>query len=210
MKTFLSVLLPSRERPDLAEQAIKSFPPSRNTEFLLAVDDDDPCMKDYLQLARLARLTVTPPHGYLGLHKYYNQLAELSRGQWLLLFNDDAVVEQFSYQALSSYDSNLPIVLNIWNPQDNLFPIISRTFYETIGHFSLSPHADSWVQQVGERAGVQYFVPDFRIRHDREQMHDATYQRGRDAIKITAPAYASPEMEALKEIDVNKIKGVLQ
>lgn len=203
---FLSVLMPSRGRPYYAKEAIKSFKPSRETEFLIAVDDDDPYLAEYKKMKDIAKVIVTPRYGYGQLHEYFNLLAKESKGRWLMLFNDDAVVEDMNYLQLAKYDNKKPAVLNVWNEQDNLFPLISRKMYEIMGHFSLSPHADSWVAQVGTACGIQYYTPGFDIKHNRDRMNDSTFLEGREAIKTTAPAFNSREMEALKEADINKIK----
>lgn len=207
---FLSVLMPSRGRPRLARKAIQSFPSSRDTEFLVAVDEDDPYLDEYRGLDDIARIFVTPRYGYSGLHEYYNLLSKESKGRWLMLFNDDAIVKKFSYQRLSKYDDSKPVVLNIWNELDNLFPIISRKTYEIMGHFSLNAHADSWVAQVGVGCGIQYYTDGFEIEHNRDSMGDSTFVEGREAIRETAPAFNSPEMQALKEVDINKIKEYMK
>lgn len=49
---MISVLIPSRERPELAKQAIDSFGGHQGFEFIVALDDDD--TSDYTEVEKLA------------------------------------------------------------------------------------------------------------------------------------------------------------
>lgn len=208
----LSVLIPSRGRPELLKKAIKSLPPSRGTEFLVAVDEDDPELGAYMDMSlQNMSVTVCPRWGYEQLHRYYNLLAKQSKGRWLMLFNDDAVVKRGSVvYHLTPLDPKRLTVVNLYHPVDNLFPVISRPFYEAIGHYSLSPHVDSWVQQIGEATGTQIYIPGVEIDHFRDTMSDDTYRQSRQAVLTTAPDYNSEAMRALREIDIAKVKEKLK
>jgi len=207
----VSVLMPSRGRPDLAQKAVESFKAHENFHFIVAVDEDDPRLEEYPQEYPQvdAMIMITKPHGYRQLHRYYNEMCKRVAGDWLMLFNDDAVLEsdpELLASYIREYDPTAPWVLNPYHPNDNLFPIISRKFYEIIKHYSLSPHVDSWVQAIGEETKIQEHIPNIIINHYREQMDDETYRNSRKAVQVTAPEYNAESMVALRQIDINRIR----
>src|SRR5690606_13600849 len=137
-------------------------------EVLVYFDFDDPQRHEY-RLPNV-RATEGARYGYDNLHKYYNVLAAQARGQWLMLWNDDAIMTTENWaDIIHAPDHTIPQVLTVFHPVNNLFPIISRPFYETLGHFSLNTHADSWAQQVGERSGTQKYIEGVTIIHDKPE-----------------------------------------
>lgn len=190
----VSLLTPSRNRVDLLRQSLNSVDsPRGNYEVLVAVDDDDPALGDYIELIKAykkAKLFVMPSHGYQNLHEYYNELAKHAKGDWLMLWNDDAIMETRTWvKLISPYDSTIPQVLNPWKEQDNLFPLISRAWYEAVGHFSQNTHADSWVQQVADIDGRSVYVPGISIKHYGEELNDETHTRVREVVRQSSEAY---------------------
>lgn len=203
---MISVLMPSRGRVALAKQAVESLG-TGDYEVLITIDEDDPQIKDYYKLVKdNISLTVVNRWGYGALHEYYNNLSELADGDWLMLYNDDAVMETPNWtQIISQYDHTIPQVLNVWNKEgDNLFPLISRKWYELVGHFSLNTHADSWVQQIGQRLDIQTYVPGIKITHQGENMHDQTHNEARQIVRETSANYR--RMEDLRIKDANLIE----
>lgn len=199
---MISVLMPTRGRPELAKQAIASL--GKGVEVLVYLDEDDPKFNEYS--FENVRVTTGERSGYNRLYNYYNILGEKATGDWLMLWNDDAIMETEWWQdKIWRYNHTVPHVLT-FHEQDNLFPIISKKLFDLLGHFSLSPHVDSWVQYIGEHAGIQTLVPDVNIKHFREETQDDTYREGREHVKITSPEYNSAEMTRLRDKDVEIVK----
>lgn len=178
-------------------------------EVLVGIDKDDPQKERYLVMdwSKNVRFFVFEnPQGYGGLHEYYNELAREARGDWIMLWNDDAIMDTTNWiNIFNDQDHTQPIVLSLYHEVNNLFPAISRTFHETIGHFSLQTHADSWVQQVGERSGTQRYVPGIKIVHIKPM--DETGQASTQiAVNKTGPEFSSDRVQALINQDVTKIK----
>ena len=88
---MISVLVPSRQRPDLLARSIESLGDG-DIEALVRVDEDDPRLEDYLALPDV-EVVVGPHHGYAALQHYYNELAHRARGDWLFLWNDDCLMQ---------------------------------------------------------------------------------------------------------------------
>lgn len=213
----ISVLLPSRGRPDLLADSIASLltraAPNR-VEVRVALDGDDPTWQEAVaQVGHYDAVSifVGERHGYEQLHRYYNDLAEFARGSWLLLWNDDAIMETNRWDELvESHDHRWSLALNFTGrPQEgamNLFPCVSRAWYETLGHISLSPHCDTWIQDASRAAGCEVMEPRIAVHHRRDEIDDATKRESLGSYATTSPAFYSPEMQGLLAEDVRRLR----
>jgi len=146
-------------------------------------------------------------HGYPGLQHYINELCKLASGDWLFLWNDDALMKTPDWWKKVP-ETDKPEVINFdANPLNNLFPLVSRQMYETLGHFSLSPHNDSWVQDIANQVGIHTHVPGVEIYHRRMELNDKTKFETQAAYATTSPAYDG--MWELRDKDAKKIMEVL-
>lgn len=209
---MISVLMPSRMRSELAKESILSLGEG-DFEVLMYIDDDDPEKVNYLDITGLTNLPVKvfirPRVGYHNFHEMINYLAEKAQGEWLMLWNDDAVMDCDNWTGLVDQADKGLTVLNITNPgvdNNNLFPVISRELYELMGHYSLSTHCDSWVQDLANECGIHRSLNGTHIEHRRDRINDAVKNETQGAYKTTSPEYSSPYMQELWKIDVNKVK----
>lgn len=205
----VSFLVPSRDRFSLLHKSLASLGEG-DFEFLVCIDDDEPQADLYEELAKLdkrVRLFVEPRHSYRALHEYCNRLAREAKGDWLFSWNDDAIMETPDWlKIIASYDHTIPVVLNPYHEVNNLFPVLSRIFYEVIGHLSLQTHLDSWVQQIGERTGTQIYVPGIKIVHVKPD--DETGRASNEvALHQTGPEFSSEAVQALINQDAEKIRS---
>lgn len=186
----VSLLCPSRQRSTMLKESVDSLGEG-DWELLVAVDEDDPEFDQYC-VPKIAGVKICPSihHGYQNLHEYFNELARHAKGDWIGLWNDDTLMETSGWvDIIAQYDHTIPQVLNVWNERDNLFPLISRAWYEATGHFALNAHADSWVQQVAEIDGRWQYVPGIKIKHYGEELNDPTHTRVREIVRQTSEAY---------------------
>lgn len=210
---MISVLMPSRERSKLAKESIESLGEEDSQfEVLLYIDEDEPQMDDYLALVGFnVQLYIGTRHGYGNFHKMINYLAKRAKGDWLLLWNDDAIMLSQDWASkINKIDSSKPVVLNFFdamNKQNNLFPAISRPMYKAMGHFSLNTHCDSWVQDIANELGIHKPVGAINCIHRRELLSDVTKVNTQATYKITSPAYNLMTKE--RAIDKRKIKELL-
>lgn len=206
----VSLIFPSRNRAVLAAQSLESLGDG-DYEVLMAIDEDEPNEEAYTAITvgrKNLNIYITPRHGYQNLHEYYNLLAENSKGDWLMLWNDDAIMETKNWvDIIAKEDHTIPQVLNVWNPIDNLFPLISRAWYEAVGHFARNTHADSWVQQVADIDGRSHFVPDISIKHHGEELNDETHTEVRQIVRQTSEAYRRMGEQRLE--DARKISDYI-
>lgn len=203
---MISVLVPSRQRATMLKGSVKTWIHPL-VEILVAIDEDEPERTKYEQIPSI-KLFTTKRHGYENLHEYYNFLAQKARGDWLMLGNDDAYMLTDNWAMGIQEDPTYPQVLNVWNETDNLFPLISRAWYEAVGHFSLNTHADSWVQQVAELIDKSKFIPGIQIKHYGEEMNDETHQRVRSVVGQSSEAYR--RMTEERKQDARKVNEYIK
>jgi hypothetical protein len=168
----ISVLCPSRGRPDLLLASIASLTDRADgdVEVLVGADGDDDATLDLMQdgfWPDHARLWVSQERfGYSGLHLYYNALALMAKGEWLMIWNDDARMLTAGWDLIIAEQSQAVL----WpghndQPHCNIFPVWPRAWTEQVGHVSLSPCVDSWMQEIGQYLGRQVKV-GVEILHD--------------------------------------------
>ncbi|MFB4265322.1 glycosyltransferase family 2 protein [Nonomuraea sp. GTA35] len=212
MRPDISVLLPSRGRPQALHESVASLrtltDKPRRVEVLVAADPDD---HDTIAAAEAidATVWVAPRrYGYAHLHRYVNALAELASGDWLLLWNDDARM------LTTGWDSRTVEAPHgvLWpahngSPYLNVFPIVHARLVAMWGHFSLSPHCDSWVQDIADAAGIHHHI-DVAVLHDRYDLtgghNDQTYREAKAGYRTSD--YHSPLMVARRQRDIDILR----
>lgn len=165
--TKISILLPTRERPDLVSVSITSLisnaaDPSR-IEVLIAIDDDDEISQKFFDGEDWSAITSefsttqfhvhqTPRYGYLGLFRYVNFLGAESTGDYVMFWNDDATMLTQDWDL--EIDRNNEYFGLLRMPCTNhkhpfaLFPIIPRKWIDLFGCISLVNHSDWWIYNV--------------------------------------------------------------
>lgn len=212
---LVSVLLPSRGRPTALAGTINRLLDLADrpdgVQILVAADPDDPgtCGAD---LPRQATVWTAPErYGYPRLHEYVNRLATQADGGWLMLWNDDARILTEGWDTIIG--AQPPGVL--WPRSNdiatcNTFPIWPRAWTDHLGHVSLSPHCDSWIQFLGQSLGRHDRV-DVEILHDRADLtggHD-DQTRAESLAGYRTADYGSPAMEAARAADVAALRTLL-
>ena len=195
---LISVLLPTRARPELVQRSVesllsKSLDPSR-VEIIVAYDEDDLISQEYFNSARW-RLLVSgaqvqvcccPRWGYSGLNRYYTTMAQRAKGQWFMVWNDDAVMLTESWDQHLADNQDFVGLLHMdtenFKKSLTLFPLIPRVWIELFGEISLHQLNDSWVQDICHEAGAVREIP-VTVFHDRFDVTgnnlDATFQERR-------------------------------
>jgi glycosyl transferase family 2 len=216
---MISVLLPSRNRPELLARSVQHLYEKASNpagiEVLIANDpDDDITVEVATQLfsayATVRLIRTYRRFGYREFHEYFNMLCLSATGDWFVLWNDDAIMESISWDMAME---NMPVgVLSLKTNQYpfNVFPAIHRKVWEAMGHFSLSPHCDSWVHDVGSMAGCMYET-DIHALHDRADLtgnnFDGIYMETH-ANYQTMEYYAEP-LVSLRATDVENVRKAL-
>jgi len=208
----VSVLIPSRGRPEMLTDTVASLLTSGgNIEILIRLDDDDKAaLGPYLAKCQEEgdiEIITGPRHGYRNLHLYYNELAAQATGDWLMLWNDDALMETEAWDAkIHACGGGLKVLNATGNL--NLFPIFTKKLYELLGHVSLQTHADSWLQVISRMNGIEQPV-ELSVRHLREEIDDARKAESLGTYAVTSPEFFSREFQGKLYADVRKVKDAL-
>jgi len=182
----VSVLLPSRRREALLRESVASLAATaahpEQVEVLIAADPDDPATQGFTIAAPPTVRVLTAPQrwGRGWVHEYYNWLALQATGHWLLIFNDDAVMETPGWdKILCEQEPGIVVVGS--NHGDHMFVAAPAAWVQAAGHMSPTPDLDNFLFEVGQRAG-RLQRPELRVFHSPYYLtganNDANYQEG--------------------------------
>ena len=219
---LVSVLIPSRGRIKMLQETLANVAQTcgenhAQVEVLVRLDDDDAeslAATDSFHLACApVKLTiVVGPRGggYETLHLFVNELAAAARGDFLLLFNDDARFVSRDWSLHIARWRNRLVVLRFDTGDEmmNLFPAAHRKIFEILGHFSLDAHCDSWIEDVALAVDAQRHEAAVKISHLRDESEEA-----RDQMFIeTSAAYARTQpifrsKKKLRVVDARRLRA---
>ena len=198
MPALISLLLPTRARPDLARRFLETaFATCRHperVEIILIVDNDDVTYEGFESpFERTSLFSVSP----LTMSGYNRFAADNSSGDILMLVNDDIVVESDAWDvAIRDMHARHPDAVYLGYPNDGFkgsklttFPILSRFTYN---NFDVLPsiYAGAFIdthlhetflnlQALGEDRICYLADVKFTHRHFRvtKEVPDDTYKR---------------------------------
>jgi glycosyltransferase involved in cell wall biosynthesis len=152
-KPKISILLPTRKRTQTLVNSINSLlanaADTSRIEILIAYDDDDEESREFFantwadyigQCSATTKVFETERFGYLRLYKYVNFLAEQASGDWIMFWNDDAVMLTENWDDAIVNETGwfgllrMPCV-NMDHPFA-LFPIVPRSWIDFFGKVS--------------------------------------------------------------------------
>ena len=227
--TIISIILPTRGRvkSGALEKSLKSLldnadKPGR-VEIMLGIDEDDQETKDWLDnkaqdfvkpYACGCKAKVFKPLGYKKLNVYVTLLAHSSSGQWLFLWNDDALMQTKGWDSeVESYDGQFKLLA----PKDNhdhpmaIFPLIPTDWFVLCDAWSMNAQNDTWVSQIAKMNNIFQRV-EFEVLHDRadltggnddETFESRTYMEGNpeDPEDFNHPNMSQARMHHASKVD---------
>jgi glycosyltransferase involved in cell wall biosynthesis len=229
-KPKISILLPTRKRTEAVVKSIGSLlanaADTSRIEILIAYDNDDDESRKFFaetwfpyigQCSATSKVFETERFGYLRLYKYVNFLAEQATGDWIMFWNDDALMLTENWdEEIVKHDNwfgllRMPCVT--MNHPFALFPIIPRHWINVFGRVSPVNHSDWWIYNVTAPVGRLMNIP-VQVYHDRADVtgnnNDETFREqsyaadGRDP---TNPEdYVHPDRRAELEEWIKKLE----
>lgn len=177
-----------------------------NIEVLLRIDDDDiktiQFIKEYSKDNNLLIKNVIGKRGkgYAEMDKMVKELCQISKGKIIYLLNDDAqfITNNWDTKILDTYENIYSD--NIYgirtshnqseNPENPLFPIITRDWYDVLDNFTSCLETDTALFFINKLIKREIFLDDIKVNHNhpdystglREGKLDTTYIEGRMAL----------------------------
>jgi glycosyltransferase involved in cell wall biosynthesis len=214
---LVSILIPTRNRFDSLLEAVGSIVDKtkdlKRVEIVMRFDEDDENSLSRLEELPTDKIDINiiigKRYGYEKLHKYVNEMCEETKGEFILWFNDDCIIETSGWDdVVEPYRGQ--IVCFYPNNKDtgsgNIFPMISRKIYEITGHFSMAQQVDTWQHVVGKRADVVVRIEDVVFIHNREQDYVSDDNRSK-VLRETRRVWRASKNSRLR--DSQKIKSYI-
>lgn len=194
----IAILLPTRGRTDALSRSVISIinraVDKATVQLLLGFDEDDEVGKNHFitelkpwlderginyQALMFERM------GYTRLNEYVNALAQASDADWLLFWNDDAIMETSGWDRIIAKRTGEFKLLAVHTHREHpysIFPIAPREWFDVMGGY-LSPHqiSDAWLSQQAYMLDIFERI-DVWVTHDRHDLtgnnKDNTYHEG--------------------------------
>lgn len=180
----ISILIPTRKRVDLLRRSINSLIDTASTvqgiDILIGIDNDDTETNDYLQNELVPYLNEKNASmrafsfdrmGYKNLHQYANFLAKESHGEWIILWNDDAIMKTKNWdKKIMKYTGKFKVLRfkdNHNSHPNSIFPCVPRDWLVLFETFSPHQVSDSWISQIAYLTGIMQNCHEVYAYHDR-------------------------------------------
>lgn len=184
----ISVLVPTRNRPDRVRRLLASFAATADpsAELVFRLDEDDTVSA---MLCAGHPMVIGPRYdGYVSLPRFFEEARQIARGDLLMCGNDDMVFQTRGWPArLYAHANQYPdgvFVLGVETYKAHYFPfsIVSRRAIDTMGR--LYPldifWGDIYLRDVMAAFGRAIRITDVQIDHEWAGF-DATDQTFREA-----------------------------
>jgi hypothetical protein len=185
----------TRGRPELAFRSLQSLIDKADNvdeiEMCVAIDNDDTKSLNYFtntvvpwfQEKELDILVMSFDRlGYAKLFEYMRVLGLNSKGAWLIIWNDDAVMDTQGWDTeIAGYTGQFKLLAFKDNHNKHpysIFPILPREWLILFGTLSPQQACDAWVSQVAYVVDIFKRI-DTVVTHDRHDLtgnnNDQTY-----------------------------------
>lgn len=190
----VAILLPTRGRTVSLTRSVMSLINRAHNkdkiEFVFAFDNDDEVgIKHWATLQPLLDergiiYTVLnfEPMGYENLHQYYNKMCEHVDAHWLVIWNDDAVMESQNWdREIARHTGEFKLLAFHAHREHpySIFPITPIEWVEVMGYLSGHSMSDAWISQIAYMVDIFERIPVW-VTHDRNDLTgnncDETYK----------------------------------
>lgn len=204
----ISLLLATRQRLNMLDKSLDSLltniSDTNNIEIMLGIDNDDQETLDFVQSEDFqnkmqeeynvdVQAVLFDRLGYKNLHQYMNRLWGQASGEWLMLWNDDAIMETKDWDLeIGKFDNEFALLkFNQTNHKHPyaLFPVIPTDWCRLIGTFSMNAQNDAWLNLIAKPLGIIKDIP-VDVVHDR---FDLTGNNDDDIFRTREYAEGNPQ-----------------
>lgn len=215
---MISVLIPSRGRPNHLAQTVQSLGDAATgtIEILVAADPDD--LVTQRMASHLGCVVIVAPerYGYVRLYEYFNLMADRATGDWMVLWDDQSTITTSGWDnMIEALPDNIVVgdLQNHFSPQLCCFPAVRSSAVNALGCFSYdTPHVDTFWETIGRRLGSIQSVPAY-VHHERPDITgipaDTTHDESRNGMRVSdfySPEFQNRMTEAAERIKTECLK----
>lgn len=239
MPEFISVLCPTRKRPELqkrfAQKVIENVHDSKSIEIIFGIDHDD---SEALEAAKklqdlygqdLVRYKILSEHD--NLSKFNNECYKIARGEIIGNFADDVIFHSSRWDEIvrsffQKYEDRIALVWSddgIWGGQLASHAFLHKNWIETLGYVSppyfAADWSDKWNQEIAQSLGRDCVILDQNLLFF-EHAHvivgkmeaDETYYRNRKRAGENrgCDLYHSEEIVEKRRQDIEKLANFIR
>ena len=218
---MISIVCPSRGRPELAKKMIDSFlkNPGCEVEILLYLNEDDPKLKEYKILIDSKYYSIGPDRspGYS-----WNLLAQQAKYDIIFLMGDDAynITDNWGEIVLKTFDLYkdkivmvVPDIKRISKKEFCPHFLLHKNWIKTLGYF-IPPHfhqhyVDSWTREVEKALNRYVLLKNFVVPIEME-VGDNTDKRYKKTWLIERDGWLNGVTSRWKENDIQTLKKLIE
>lgn len=221
VRGMISVLLPSRRRPQMLEASIRSLRERAadldRLEILLAHDPDDPPTRTHAHALGVDYVWGAPErYGYAGSAHYYAHLLEVAVGEWILpSWGDDGIMLTDEWDDIVRAQRAPSILYTTGGDRwgNNCFPIVHADIFLATQRFPDLPAIDTWYDDVGKLSMTRIEPdPPVVLMQDRYDLtgnnDDETYREGRTGYR--GAEYYSPKWTRFRLEDARAVRDFMK
>ncbi len=192
----IAVCLATRGRTTALSNAVTSIvektTDKSKIQLILAFDDDDAVgfnwynqnLKEWLKEQGVStKVIISERFGYSQLNRYYNLMANMSESHWIMMWNDDAIMDTQGWDREVAAHNGQFKVLRVHANNDHpfaIFPIVPRAWVRITGQMSRFQEVDHETSHIAYLLDVMETIPVW-CTHDRADLtgnnEDETYQQ---------------------------------
>jgi hypothetical protein len=181
-KYDLALLLATRGRTVALDRSVKSIfelaDDASRIQIMFGFDRDDELgqhhfkwhLKPWLDDHKINYTAMLfNPMGYVRLNIYNNKMAAQTSSRWLVIWNDDAIMETQGWDTEIMRHEGEFKLLAFHTHRDHpysIFPIVPRKWFELLGYISPHQAQDAWVSQQAYMLDIWERIP-VHVLHDR-------------------------------------------
>jgi len=159
---IVSVLIPTNNRIGSLQSSLESLSENieqrARVEILVRADNDDQQTIKFLEAnPKLWSLMIHGDvTGYENLHLIYDELFRMARGQFMFIWQDDALMQTKGWDAKVMEHASMDLYPLYLDPRavvndaryNFIFPIVHRAYWHVLNRFSAVPHVNRYVYEV--------------------------------------------------------------
>ena len=217
---MISVLCPSRSRPELAERMVNSVfkNPGCEVEVIMYLNDDDPMLEEYKTRITSANLIIGPDQSPV---YSWNLMAQRAKYDILMLIGDDSYIDTENWGKLVHAEFNkVPDKILMVAPKAGTLGrtkcphfFLHKNWVDTLGYF-LPPlfhhhYVDHWIRDIAMSLGRYVHLDNF-VMPIIKNVNDEVINRYRNSWLKERDTFLWEKTERYKQADIEALRSKIK